>query len=121
MMAAQMLRRKPNRAGFESTSEEKQFESKTQEPTQGEEHVHHHLHETVQPVIEKGESIAEKNEDWGVFANTSLIIEVIDPSITHKRVDVKEKIQEPAKYHGVTTNSAVSVEEFEKKLDGEKK
>jgi hypothetical protein len=50
-------------AGFESTSEQQQFESKTQEPTQGEEHVHHHLHETVQPVIEKGESIAEKNED----------------------------------------------------------
>jgi hypothetical protein len=52
-----------DRAGFESTSEQKQFESKTQEPTQGEEHVHHHLHETVQPVIEKGGSIAEKNED----------------------------------------------------------
>jgi hypothetical protein len=33
---------------------------------------------------------------------------------------VKEKIQEPAKYHGVTTNSAVSVEDFEKKLEGEK-
>ncbi len=46
-------------AGLESTSEEKQFESKTQEPTQEEVHVHHHLHETVQPVLEKGESIAE--------------------------------------------------------------
>ncbi|KAG0651066.1 hypothetical protein D0Z07_2350 [Hyphodiscus hymeniophilus] len=84
-----------DRAGFESTSEQSNFESKTQEPTQVEEHVHHHLHETVQPVIEK---------------------EVIDPSITHKRVDVKEKVQEPSKYHGVTTNSAVSAEEFEKKL-----
>jgi hypothetical protein len=52
-----------DRTGFESTSEQEQFESKTQEPTQGEEHVHHHLHETVQPVIEKGESIGEKNED----------------------------------------------------------
>jgi hypothetical protein len=52
-----------DRAGFESTSEQKQSESKTQEPTQEAEHVHHHLHETVQPVIEKGESIAEKNED----------------------------------------------------------
>jgi len=86
-----------DRTGFESTSEQQQLESKTQEPTQAEEHVHHHLHETVQPVIEK---------------------EVIDPSITHKRVDVKEKIQEPAEYHGATTNSAISVEEFEKKLDG---
>jgi hypothetical protein len=51
-----------DRAGFESTIEQKQFESKTQEPTQREEHVHHHLHETVQPVIEKGESIAEMNK-----------------------------------------------------------
>ncbi|CZR53778.1 uncharacterized protein PAC_03659 [Phialocephala subalpina] len=89
-----------DRARFESTSEQEQFESKTQEPTQEEEHVHHHLHETVQPVIEK---------------------EVIDPSVTHKRIDVKEKIQEPAKHEGVTTNSAVSVDEFKKKLNGEKK
>jgi hypothetical protein len=49
-------------AGVESTSEEKQFESKTQEPTQEEEHVHHHHHEIVQPVIEKGESLTEMNE-----------------------------------------------------------
>lgn len=47
-------------------------------------------------------------------------IEVIDPSVTHKRVNVKEKIQEPAEHHGVTTNSAISVEEFKKKVDGEK-
>jgi len=43
------------------------------------------------------------------------------PSVTQKRIDVKEKIQEPATYEGVTTNSAVSVEEFEKKkLDEER-
>jgi len=84
-----------DRAEFESTSEEKQFESKTQAPTQVTENVHHHLHETIQPVIEK---------------------EVIVPSVTHKRVDVKEKVQEPSEHHGVTTNSAISVEEFEKKL-----
>lgn len=40
--------------GVKSTSEEKQFESKTVEPTKEREHVHHHLHETIQPVIEKG-------------------------------------------------------------------
>jgi len=89
-----------DRSGFKSTSEQKHFESKTQEPTQVEEHVHHHLHETIQPVIER---------------------EVIDPSITHKRIDVKEKIQEPAKHHGVTTNSAIPAEEFERKLNEEKK
>jgi hypothetical protein len=43
-----------DRAGFKSTKDEKQFESRVQEPTQVEEHVHHHLHETIQPVIEKG-------------------------------------------------------------------
>lgn len=48
-------------------------------------------------------------------------IEVIDPSITHKRIDVEENVQEPAKYHGVTTNSAVSAEEFKKKHNVEKK
>lgn len=49
-----------DRAGFESTSEQKEFESQTKEPTQVKEHVHHHLHETVQPVIEKGKLIAKK-------------------------------------------------------------
>lgn len=53
-----------DRAGFESTSEQKESELKTREPTQVEENVHHHFHETVQPVIEKGKSVAEKNEDW---------------------------------------------------------
>lgn len=51
-----------DRAVFENTSEQKQFASKTREPTQTEEHVHHHLHETVQPVIEKGELITEEQE-----------------------------------------------------------
>ncbi|KAJ5042265.1 uncharacterized protein L3040_004818 [Drepanopeziza brunnea f. sp. 'multigermtubi'] len=84
-----------DRAGFASTADQKNFESKTVEPTTVGENVHHHLHETIQPVIEK---------------------EVIDPSVTHKRVDIHEKIQEPSKHHGVTTNSTLSREEFEKKI-----
>lgn len=40
--------------GVKNTHDEKQFESKTVEPTKENEHVHHHLHETIQPVIEKG-------------------------------------------------------------------
>ncbi|KAH7321751.1 hypothetical protein BKA65DRAFT_407924 [Rhexocercosporidium sp. MPI-PUGE-AT-0058] len=87
-------------AGLQSSVDEQTFESATKEPTIVNEHVHHHLHETVQPVIEK---------------------EVIDPSVTHKRIDVKENIQEPSKHHGVTTNSAMSVDEFQKKLDQEAK
>merc|ERR1711939_1228627 len=83
-------------AGYQSSIDEKKFESSTKEPTIVDEHVHHHLHETIQPVIEK---------------------EVLDPSVTHKRVDVKENIQEQSKHHGVTTNSAISVDEFQEKLD----
>lgn len=45
--------------------------------------------------------------------------EVLDPSVTHKRIDIKEKHQEAAVNHGVTTNSAISVDEFKNKLDGE--
>lgn len=48
------------------------------------------------------------------------LIEVIDPSVTHKRVDMKEKIQEPAEYHGVTTDSTISAEEFRRKFKGAK-
>jgi hypothetical protein len=46
--------------------------------------------------------------------------EVIDPSVTHKRIDIKEKHPEPSEHHGVTTNSAISVDEFKNKLDGDK-
>jgi len=49
-----------DRAGFENTSEKEEVEVETKEPTLGEEHVHHHLHETVQPVIEKGKFDSKK-------------------------------------------------------------
>ena len=42
-------------AGFQSTTEEgKTFETTTKDETVAGEQVHHHLHETIQPVIEKG-------------------------------------------------------------------
>jgi len=40
--------------GFDDTTVEQNSEVKTQAPTLTGEHVHHHLHETIQPVIEKG-------------------------------------------------------------------
>ncbi|TVY46415.1 hypothetical protein LOCC1_G003771 [Lachnellula occidentalis] len=97
-----------DRAGFQSTSEKQEFESTTKEPTLGEEHVHHHLHETIQPVIEKGKF------DHGVK-------DVIVPSVTHKKVNVKERHQEESENHGVTTKSAMSVDDFKNKLDGSEK
>ena len=41
---------------FEDSLDEERVESETvEEPMQeGKEHVHHHLHETVVPVVEKG-------------------------------------------------------------------
>jgi hypothetical protein len=48
------------------------------------------------------------------------LTEVIDPSVTHKRIDIKEKHQEPSEHHGVTTNSAISIDQFKDKLDGDK-
>ena len=46
------------RSGFEDTSEEgKTIEKQSKEPTVTGEQVHHHLHETIQPVIEKGRLI----------------------------------------------------------------
>ncbi|TVY33228.1 hypothetical protein LSUB1_G006117 [Lachnellula subtilissima] len=44
-------------------------------------------------------------------------IEVIDPSVTHKKVNIKETHQEPSEHHGVTTKSAISVDDFKNKLD----
>ncbi|KAF7193913.1 hypothetical protein HII31_04803 [Pseudocercospora fuligena] len=75
-------------------------ETKTDEGKIVGEHVHHHLHETIQPVIEK---------------------ETIKPSVTHKTIPVKEVIQEGSKNHGVTKNAAISVDEFQHRLDGEGK
>ncbi|KAI2632905.1 hypothetical protein GGS21DRAFT_147200 [Xylaria nigripes] len=65
------------------------------EPTLTSEHVHHHLHETIQPVIEK---------------------ETVVPSVTHKTVPVKEVHQDPTIDEGITTNAPISKEEFEERL-----
>ncbi|KAI5199753.1 hypothetical protein E4T39_06049 [Aureobasidium subglaciale] len=85
---------------FKNTTEEAETkETKTTEPTITGESVHHHLHETIQPVIEK---------------------ERIIPEVTHKVKPVHEVIQEPTKNHGVTKNEAMSVEDFKGNLAGEK-
>lgn len=41
---------------FKNTTDKEEFHAKSKEPTQVNEHVHHHVHETVIPVVEKGES-----------------------------------------------------------------
>ncbi|KAF2965024.1 hypothetical protein GQX73_g8539 [Xylaria multiplex] len=89
-----MLERK--QAQFKNTSEEAGTRSKTvQEPTLTSEHVHHHLHETIQPVIER---------------------ETVMPSVTHKTIPIKEMHQDPTLDEGITINAPMSREEFEGRL-----
>ncbi|KAH0362605.1 hypothetical protein KCU65_g7956, partial [Aureobasidium melanogenum] len=88
-----------DQAAFKNTTEEEATEeTKTTEPAAVAESVHHHLHETIQPVIEK---------------------ERIVPEVTHKVKPVHEVVQEQTKNHGVTTNQAISVDEFQHRLGGE--
>ncbi|TKA81570.1 hypothetical protein B0A55_03005 [Friedmanniomyces simplex] len=85
--------------GFEdSVKEGGTTETKGKDETVVGEHVHHHLHEIVQPVIEK---------------------EVVKPSVTHVTNPIKETVHERAEDHGVTTASAISVDDFKHRLDGE--
>ncbi|KAK1820854.1 hypothetical protein LTR12_004724 [Friedmanniomyces endolithicus] len=85
--------------GFhDSVKEEETKETHAQDETVVGEHVHHHLHEIIQPVIEK---------------------EVIQKSVTHVTHPIKETVHEKSDDHGVTKAKAISVEEFKHRLDGE--
>ncbi|KAH8808743.1 hypothetical protein F5884DRAFT_753261 [Xylogone sp. PMI_703] len=55
------------------------------------EHVHHHIHEVVQPILQK---------------------EIIQPTIIHTMVPVHELHQREAKYHGITTLPPKTMEEY---------
>ncbi|KAK5121493.1 hypothetical protein LTR85_005326 [Meristemomyces frigidus] len=86
-------------AQFQNTSQQAATkESKTKEAVVGGDHIHHHYHETIQPVIEK---------------------ETIQPSVTHKTINVKENIQEQSENLGVTTAPIMSVDDFKGGIAGE--
>ncbi|KAF6230979.1 hypothetical protein HO173_010887 [Letharia columbiana] len=57
------------------------------------EHVHHHVHETIQPVIQK---------------------ETIQPSVVHTTVPIHEVHQNEAKHHAASALPAVSMADFKK-------
>jgi len=57
------------------------------------EHVHHHVHETIQPVVQK---------------------EVIEPHVTHTVVPVHEVHHNSAKHHNTSALPAVSMEDFKR-------
>ncbi|KAL3426871.1 allergen [Phlyctema vagabunda] len=82
------------RAQFKNTREvgETQHTSAAAPSIAGE-HVHHHVHETIQPVIQK---------------------ETIQPSVVHTTVPIHEVHQNESKHHTASALPAVSMSEFQK-------
>lgn len=62
-------------------------------PSVAGEHVHHHVHENIQPVIQK---------------------ETVQPSVVHTTVPVHEVHQNEAKHHTATSLPAVTMDEFKR-------
>ncbi|KAI3327096.1 hypothetical protein HD806DRAFT_531683 [Xylariaceae sp. AK1471] len=92
--AREMLARKQGQ--FQDTTREAGTQKKTtKEPAMTSEHVHHHLHETIQPVIEK---------------------ETVMPSVTHKTIPIKEVHKDRSIDEGTTVNAPISKEEFQGRL-----
>ncbi|KAK4544352.1 hypothetical protein LTR36_004243 [Oleoguttula mirabilis] len=88
-------------AQFKNTSEVGATTTvKSKEAVVGGEHIHHHFHETIQPVIEK---------------------ETIQPSVTHKTITVNETIKEQSENLGITTAPVMSVDDFKGGVVGETK
>ncbi|KAK1834557.1 hypothetical protein QBC39DRAFT_369061 [Podospora conica] len=58
------------------------------------EHVHHHVHETIQPLVQK---------------------EVIQPEVVHTTVPIHEVHHQGAQVHSTTEMPAMSMDEFKKK------
>ncbi|KAF8250002.1 allergen, partial [Wilcoxina mikolae CBS 423.85] len=64
------------------------------------EHIHHHVHEKVQPVIER---------------------EIIQPTVIHTTVPIHERIEHEPTFHPATVQPKMTMEEFRKAggvLDG---
>lgn len=63
-------------------------------PTVGGEHVHHHIHETIQPVVQK---------------------ETIQPSVVHTTVPIHEVHHNKATHHETTSLPAMTMDQFKSK------
>jgi len=73
---------------------ENQTKSQSVAPTVGGEHIHHHIHETIQPVVNK---------------------EVIQPNVVHTTVPIHEVHHNKATVHGTTALPAMTMDEFKTK------
>jgi len=65
----------------------------TEMPSVAGEHVHHHIHETIQPVIHK---------------------ETVEPHVMHTTVPIHEVHHNKAQHHAATALPAMGIEEFKK-------
>ena len=95
----------------DTTQEVATLEKSTKGPVVTGEYVHHHLHGTVQPIIEKGIPLCLPiRRDFSID---------VGPSVTYRTIPVTEKHQHVSKDHGTTTNSTIFVDEFQGRLDSE--
>jgi len=82
------------RAQFKNTTQ--RVEGETQHsvaPVVAGEHIHHHVHEQIQPVVEK---------------------QTIEPHVTHTTVPIHEVHHNAAQHHSASALPAVSMEDFKK-------
>ncbi|CAF9914292.1 MAG: hypothetical protein HETSPECPRED_001942 [Heterodermia speciosa] len=80
-------------AQFQSNRTVSKEETHSVAPVIAGEHVHHHVHETIQPVVQK---------------------ETIQPSIVHTTVPIHEVHENEAKHHATSALPAVSMADFKK-------
>jgi len=80
------------RAQFKNTRNVSDIQhTETTEPTIAGEHVHHHVHESIQPIVQK---------------------ETIQPSVVHTTIPIHEVHQNEPKHHTATQLPAVTLDEF---------
>ena len=81
-------------AQFKDTTQRVEGQHTTsQAPAVGGEHMHHHVHETIQPVINK---------------------QTIEPHVTHTTVPIHEVHHNAAQHHSTSALPAVSMSDFKK-------
>ncbi|KAL8696149.1 MAG: hypothetical protein Q9224_002945 [Gallowayella concinna] len=92
--AAVQARLEQERAQFQSSrTQAGTKESHSVAPVIAGEHVHHHVHETIQPIVQK---------------------ETIQPSVVHTTVPIHEVHHNEAKHHSSSALPAVSMADFKK-------
>lgn len=75
------------------------------------EHVHHHVHETIQPVVQKRKFLSPKPSPRHL-ANSD--VDTVEPHVVHTTVPIHEVHHNEAHHHASTALPPVSMDEFKK-------